>query len=70
MSQPIDKSLVKKIYTLVGVGVKTVDEMKRHVRYYEKNDLFAGQNPLPITNETGIITKRMWISEIICIRQL
>ena len=28
MLQPIDKSLVEKIHTLVGDGVKTVDEMK------------------------------------------
>ena len=50
MLQPIDRNLVEKIYTLVGEGVKTVDEMKRHLRYYVKNDLFAGQNPPPITN--------------------
>ncbi|XP_044184525.1 uncharacterized protein LOC122964756 [Acropora millepora] len=30
MLQPIDRSLVEKIYTLVGEGVKTVDEMKSH----------------------------------------
>ena len=50
MLQPIDKSLVQKIHTLVGEGVKKVDEMKRHLRHYVKNDLFAGQNPPPVTN--------------------
>ena len=50
MLQPIDKSLAEKIHILVGEGVKTVDEMKRHLRHYIKNDLFAGQNPPPITN--------------------
>lgn len=50
MLQPIDKSLVEKIHTLVDEGVKRVDEMKRHLRHYVKNDLFAGQNPPPITN--------------------
>lgn len=50
MLQPIERSLVEKIYTLDGEGVKTVDEMKQHLCYYVKNDLFAGQNPPPITN--------------------
>ena len=50
MLQPIDKSLVERIHTLVGEDVKTVDEMKRHLRHYVKSDLFAGQNPPPITN--------------------
>ena len=50
MLQPIDKSLVQKIDTLVDEGVKTVDEMKRHLRYYVKNDLFPSQNPPPVTN--------------------
>ncbi|PFX25800.1 hypothetical protein AWC38_SpisGene9547 [Stylophora pistillata] len=48
--QPIDKSLVQKIHALVGEGVKTVEEMKRHLRHYVRNDLFAGQNPPPVTN--------------------
>ena len=50
MLQPIDKSLVDKIQILVGEGVKTVDEMKRHLRHYLRNDLFAGMTPPPITN--------------------
>jgi len=50
MLQPIDKSLVQKIHTLVGEGVETVDGMKRHLRHYVKNELFAGQNPPPVTN--------------------
>ena len=50
MLQPIDKSLVEKIHTVVDEGVKRVDEMKRHLRHYVENDLFAGQNPPPITN--------------------
>ena len=50
MLQPIDKSLVQKIHTLVGEGVKKVDEMKRHLQHYVKNDLFPGQNPPPVTN--------------------
>ena len=48
--QPIDKSLVQKIHTLVGEGVKKVHEMERHLRHYFKHDLFAGENPPPVTN--------------------
>ena len=50
MLQPIDKSLIQKIHTLVGEGIKRVDEMKRHLQHYIKNDLFAGQIPPPVTN--------------------
>ena len=50
MLQPIDKSLVDKIQILVGEGVKTVHEMKRHLCHYLRNDLFAGLTPPPITN--------------------
>lgn len=48
--QPVDKSPVDKIQILVGEGVKTVGEMKRHLRHYLRNDLFAGMTPSPITN--------------------
>ena len=43
MLQPIDKKLVEKIQMLVGEGVRNVDEMKRHLRHFVKNDLFDGQ---------------------------
>lgn len=48
--QPIDKRLVDKIEELVGEGVKTVDEMKRHLKQFVKCELFPGQTPPPITN--------------------
>lgn len=50
MLQPFDKSLVQKIHTLVGEGIKRVDEMKRHLQHYIKNDLFVCQIPPPVTN--------------------
>lgn len=34
-----------KIEELVGEGVKTVDEMKRHLRQFVKMELFPGKNP-------------------------
>ena len=51
MLQPIDRSLVEKIYTLVGEGLwKQLMKWKdMHLHYYVKNDHFAGQNPPPIT---------------------
>ena len=50
MLQPVDKSLVDKIQILAGEGVKTVGEMKRHLRHYLRNDLFAGMTASPIMN--------------------
>lgn len=41
--QPIDKRLVRKIEALVGEGVKTVGEMKRHLHQYVKHELFNGK---------------------------
>ena len=35
---------------VVGEEIKRVDEMKRHLQHYIKNDLFAGQIPPPVTN--------------------
>ena len=48
--QSIDKWLVDKIEVLIGEGVKTVDEMKRHLRQFVKSELFPGQAPPPVTN--------------------
>ncbi|CAH3181744.1 unnamed protein product [Porites lobata] len=48
--QPIDKRLVDKIGELVGEGVKTVDETKRHLRQFVKTELFPGQSPPASTN--------------------
>ena len=50
MLQPIDKRLVEKIQTLVGEGVRNVDEAKRHLRHFVKNDLFDGQILRSVTN--------------------
>ncbi len=45
--QPIDKRIVNKIETLVGEGVKTVDEMKRHLQQFVKHELFQNNKPHP-----------------------
>ena len=41
---------MEKIGELVGEGVKTVDEMKRHLRQFVKTELFPGQTPPASTN--------------------
>ncbi|XP_068733264.1 calcium-responsive transcription factor-like [Montipora capricornis] len=48
--QPINKRLDVKIEELVGEGVKTFDEMKRHLRQFVKMELFPGQAPPASTN--------------------
>ena len=50
MLQPIDKRLVEKIQMLVSEGVRNVDEMRRHLRYFVKNHLFDGQILPSVTN--------------------
>ncbi|CAB4019209.1 Calcium-responsive transcription factor, partial [Paramuricea clavata] len=49
--QPIDKLLTKKIELLVGEGVKTVDEMKRHLKSYVKNENWNGDVNITPQNE-------------------
>ena len=40
--QPINARLIKKIDELVKDGVKNVKEIKRHLTFYIKNDIFSG----------------------------
>ena len=40
--QPINARLIKKIDELVKDGVKNVNEIKRHLTFYIKNDIFSG----------------------------
>ena len=46
-----------KIEELVGEGVKTVDDMKRHLRQFVKMELFPGQ-ALPATNKQTLLSNR------------
>ena len=43
MSQRIDPKLAEKIADLVDVGVTSVKEMKRHLEYYVRKELFPGR---------------------------
>ena len=48
--QPINERLIKKINELVKDGVKNVNEIKRHLTFYIKNDIFSGTEVPPKTN--------------------
>lgn len=48
--QSIDKRLVDQIDNLVGEGVKTVGEIKRHLKQFVKTEMFPGQPIPPLTN--------------------
>lgn len=43
MTQRLDEKVISKIEELVGEGVRRVDEMKRHLKIYVKDDLFRGK---------------------------
>ena len=40
MTQRLDEKVIGKIEELVGEGVRSVDEMRRHLKIYNKDDLF------------------------------
>ena len=48
--QPIDARLIKKIDELVKDGIKNVNERKRHLTFYIKNNIFSGAELPPKTN--------------------
>ena len=43
MLQRVDEKIIEKISELVGEGVRSVEEMKRHLRIFVKDDLFRGR---------------------------
>ncbi len=43
MLQMVDKKIIEKIGELVGEGVRYVEEMKRHLNVFVKDDLFRGK---------------------------
>ena len=43
MTQRLDEKVITKIEELVGEGVGSVDEMKRHLKIYVKDELFRGK---------------------------
>ena len=43
MLQRVDEQIIEKISELVGEGVRSVEEMKRHLKIFVKDDLFRGK---------------------------
>lgn len=43
MTQRLDEKVIRKIEELVSEGVRTVHEMKRHLKIYIKDELFRGK---------------------------
>ena len=43
MLQRVDEKIIEKISEFVGEGVRSVEEMKRHLRIFVKDDLFRGR---------------------------
>ena len=41
--QRVDEKVIEKISELVGEGVRSVEEMKRHLKIFIKDDLFRGK---------------------------
>ena len=46
----MDERIIKKIEELVAVGVRNVNEMKRHIGVFVKGELFKHQQIPPVTN--------------------
>ena len=56
MLQRVDEKIIEKISELVGEGVRSVEEMKRHLRIFVKDDLFRGRQQ-PERNNRGYYPK-------------
>ena len=63
--QPIDARLIKKTDQLVKDGVKNVNEMKRHLTFCIKNDIFSGVELPPKTNRRFYSRKKTIRSHMI-----
>ena len=63
--QPIDVRLIKKIDELVKDGVKNINERKRQLTFYIKNDKFSGAELPPKTNRRFYPRKEMIRSHMI-----
>ncbi|XP_070562430.1 calcium-responsive transcription factor-like [Ptychodera flava] len=51
MTLPTDERVIGKIVSLVREGVNSVNEVKRHVSSFVKNELFRDCSPPPVTNK-------------------
>lgn len=58
IQQQVDPKIIEKIHQLVGIGVTTVNEMRRHIREYVKREMFAGKEMPPATSRRFHPTKK------------
>ena len=54
----MDQRVAQKIQYLVGNGILSVNEMRRHLREYLANDLFCGRELPPTYNQSYFPTKK------------
>ena len=45
MQEPINPIIVEKIREMEVIGVRSTDEVRRHLTTFVKNDLFHGEDP-------------------------
>ena len=58
--QRLDEKLIDKIDELVGEGMRNVEEMRRHMKIYVKDELFRG-NQQPERNNQRYFPSRKTI---------
>ena len=54
----MDQRVAQKIQYLVGNGILSVNEMRRHLREYLANDLFCDRELPPTYNQSYFPTKK------------
>ena len=50
IQQQVDHLIIEKIHELVGAGVRSVNEMRRHLRGFVEKEMFAGMTKPALTN--------------------
>ena len=65
---PLNKDIRTKIAELVGEGVSSVTEMRRHIRMYVEKELFDGGSVPPVTDaayhpKEETIRKHMYLAQ-------
>ena len=66
--KPLSKEIKEKLYELVGDGVSSVNEMRRHLRSYVDKTLFCDTNRPAITDAAyyptdGNIRKHIYLAQ-------
>ena len=56
--QKLDEKLIDKIYELVGEGMRNIEEMRRHVKIYVKDELLRGSQHPERNNQRYFSTRK------------